>query len=43
MERNALVKLVTRAQAGDSTAMDELFANFYNDVYYFSQIKFILL
>ena len=36
MERNLLINLVTRAQKGDSTAMDELFAAFYNDVYYFA-------
>ena len=36
MERDLLISLVTKAQKGDSTAMDELFANFYNDVYYFA-------
>ncbi|MBO5741173.1 MAG: sigma-70 family RNA polymerase sigma factor [Bacteroidaceae bacterium] len=36
MERDLLISLVTRAQKGDSTAMNELFANFYNDVYYFA-------
>lgn len=36
MERNLLVGLVTRAQKGESAAMDELFAAFYNDVYYFA-------
>ena len=36
MERNMLIDLVTRAQKGDSTAMDELFSAFYNDVYYFA-------
>lgn len=36
MERDVLISLVTRAQKGDSTAMDELFAAFYNDVYYFA-------
>lgn len=36
MERDLLISLVIRAQKGDSTAMDELFANFYNDVYYFA-------
>ena len=36
MERDTLLSLVTKAQKGDSTAMDELFANFYNDVYYFA-------
>ncbi len=36
MERDLLIKLVTRAQKGDSAAMDELFSNFYNDVYYFA-------
>ena len=36
MERDLLISLVTGAQKGDSTAMDELFAAFYNDVYYFA-------
>lgn len=36
MERDLLISLVTKAQKGDSTAMDELFATFYNDVYYFA-------
>jgi len=36
MERERLIKLVTKAQAGDRTAMNELFANYYNDVYYFA-------
>ena len=36
MERDLLISLVIRAQKGDSTAMDELFAAFYNDVYYFA-------
>ena len=36
MERNLLIGLVTRAQKGDSAAMDELFTAFYNDVYYFA-------
>lgn len=36
MERDLLIGLVTRAQKGDGTAMDELFAAFYNDIYYFA-------
>ena len=36
MEREQLIRLVTGAQKGDHTAMDELFAAFYNDVYYFA-------
>lgn len=36
MERELLVGLVTRAQSGDSAAIEELFASFYNDVYYFA-------
>ena len=36
MERNLLISLVTKAQKGNSAAMDELFASFYNDVYYFA-------
>ena len=36
MERDLLISLVTKAQKGDSAAMDELFAHFYNDVYYFA-------
>ena len=36
MERDLLTGLVIRAQKGDSAAMDELFAAFYNDVYYFA-------
>ena len=36
MEKEQLFLLVTRAQKGDSAAMDELFAAFYNDVYYFA-------
>jgi RNA polymerase sigma factor (sigma-70 family) len=36
MEKEPLTKLVTNAQNGDSAAMDQLFAAFYNDVYYFA-------
>lgn len=36
MEREQLVKLVTAAQNGDSSALNELFNAFYNDVYYFA-------
>ena len=36
MERNLLIDLVTRAQNGESNAMNELFSAFYNDVYYFA-------
>ena len=36
MERELLTRLVTGAQQGDSQAMDQLFAEFYNDVYYFA-------
>ena len=36
MEREQLIRLVNGAQKGDHTAMDELFAAFYNDVYYFA-------
>lgn len=36
MERETLIRLVTEAQKGDSVAMNDLFASFYNDVYYFA-------
>ena len=36
MEREKLIDLVTRAQKGDSSAMEQLFEAFYNDVYYFA-------
>ena len=36
MEKEQLIRLVTRAQKGDSAAMNALFAAFYNDVYYFA-------
>ena len=36
MEREALIKLVSAAQHGDSGAMEGLFEAFYNDVYYFA-------
>ena len=36
MERNLLIRLVSEAQKGDETAMNELFTAFYNDVYYFA-------
>ena len=36
MEREQLIKLVTSAQSGKSEAMNELFSEFYNDVYYFA-------
>ena len=36
MEREQLIKLVTEAQNGKSEAMNELFSEFYNDVYYFA-------
>ena len=36
MERTELIRLVKGAQAGDSTAIEDLFAAFYNDVYYFA-------
>ncbi len=36
MEREKLVALVTAAQSGDGTAMNDLFNAFYNDVYYFA-------
>lgn len=37
MERSQLIELVTRAQKGDSAAMEALFAAFYNDVYFFAR------
>ena len=36
MEREKLIQLVTAAQSGDSQALNELFNEFYNDVYYFA-------
>ena len=36
MEKNQLIDLVTRAKAGDSEAVNELFTAFYGDVYYFA-------
>ena len=36
MNREKLISLVTRAQSGDSQALDALFTEFYNDVYYFA-------
>ena len=36
MERETLIRLVTEAQKGDSVAMNDLFASFFNDVYYFA-------
>jgi RNA polymerase sigma factor (sigma-70 family) len=36
MQKEMLIRLVTGAQKGDSTAMDQLFSAFYNDVYYFA-------
>ena len=36
MEKEKLIRLVTGAQNGDGAAMDQLFAAFYNDVYYFA-------
>ena len=36
MNREELISLVTRAQSGDSQALDALFTAFYNDVYYFA-------
>jgi RNA polymerase sigma factor (sigma-70 family) len=36
MDKTRLVSLVKKAQAGDGTAMNELFSEFYNDVYYFA-------
>lgn len=36
MEREKLTRLVTGAQAGDPDAMDALFGEFYNEVYYFA-------
>ena len=36
MERGMLIDLVSKAQKGDSVAMDQLFGAFYNDVYYFA-------
>lgn len=37
MERQELISLVTKAQAGDSEAMEALFAAFYGDVYDFAR------
>ena len=36
MEKEQLIQLVTKAQAGDQTAMDGLFTACYNDIYYFA-------
>ncbi len=36
MEREKLVPLVEKAQKGDSDALNKLFNEFYNDVYYFA-------
>ena len=36
MEREKLISLVQKAQQGDSAALDALFTEFYNDVYYFA-------
>lgn len=36
MEREKLIQLVTAAQHGDTRALDTLFNQFYNDVYYFA-------
>lgn len=36
MEREKLICLVTAAQSGDGDAMNALFSEFYNDVYYFA-------
>lgn len=36
MEREKLISLVTAAQKGDMNAMNELFASFYQGVYYFA-------
>jgi len=36
MEREQLVSLVTKAQDGDSAALNQLFNSFYNHVYYFA-------
>ncbi len=36
MEKEQLVSLVTKAQQGDQTALNDLFNAFYNDVYYFA-------
>ena len=36
MDRELLIRLVTEAQKGDSAAMEQLFAAFYDDVYYFA-------
>lgn len=36
MNRNDLIRLVTQAQKGKQDAMNDLFSEFYNDVYYFA-------
>ncbi len=36
MEKEQLIKLVTKVQQGDNNAMNELFNAFYNDLYYFA-------
>lgn len=36
MDKNELVILVQKAQNKDNTAMEELFSEYYNDVYYFA-------
>ncbi|MBQ8732663.1 MAG: sigma-70 family RNA polymerase sigma factor [Oscillospiraceae bacterium] len=36
MERDELIRIVTAAQAGDKDALNTLFNNFYNSVYYFA-------
>jgi len=37
MEKTELVSVVTRAQAGDRNAIEELYSSFYNSVYYFAK------
>ena len=36
MEKEKLIGLVSKAQGGDSGAMEQLFSAFYNDIYYFA-------
>ena len=36
MEKEQLVSLVTKAQQGDNEALNCLFNEFYNDLYYFA-------
>ncbi len=36
MEKEQLISLVTKAQSGDNDALNQLFSEYYNDLYYFA-------